>query len=172
MGRVIAYFWISFVVGITGVLPDSWPVMKLRGWLVRCCFKKCGRNLHIGHGVQILFPNRVEIGDNVLLTNGCWIQARGTVTIGSEVMLGPYTCLASNDHTKKDGAYRFGEGIPAPIVLGRGSWTGAHVVVTGGVAIGEGAAIAAGAVVTKDVPAHTIAGGVPARVIKEDVQDS
>ena len=53
--------------------------------------------------------------------------------------------LGSANHVKEEGSYRFGGGAPAPISLGRGAWTGAHVVITAGVTIGAGAAVAAGA---------------------------
>ena len=82
-------------------------------------------------------------------------------------MLGPFTVLASNNHTKKDGAYRFGPPQRGRITMCRGSWTGAHAVVTMGVTIGKGSAVAAGAVVTKDVPDNCVVGGIPAKVIKQ-----
>ena len=81
-------------------------------------------------------------------------------------MLGPYTILASSNHTKRNGSYRQGAPEHLPIVLKRGSWTAAHVVVTAGVTIGAGSACAAGAVVTKDVPDNTVVGGIPARPIR------
>lgn len=54
-----------------------------------------------------------------------------------------------------------------PVVIGNGVWIGANVTILGGVNIGDGAVVAAGAVVTKDVPAKTLVGGVPAKVIKQ-----
>lgn len=168
MFRFLSYAWFTFVVAATGFLPDSWPVLKLRGFLVRWCFKSCGRNFHVQAGVRILFTDRVEIGDDVILGMGTWIQGVGGVKIGDEVLLGPYTCIASNDHTKVDGSYRRGPGRTAPVVMEPGSWTGSHVVLTAGVTVGAGAAVAAGAVVTEDVPADVVVGGVPARIIRRD----
>lgn len=71
-----------------------------------------------------------------------------------------------------NGAYRTPEEIrstmhPAPIAVGRNVWIGSNATVLAGVAVGDGAIIAAGAVVTKDVPANTIVGGVPAKFIKK-----
>jgi maltose O-acetyltransferase len=168
MFRILSYAWFTFVVGITGFLPDFWPILKLRGGLVRWCFKSCGRNLHVGTGVRVQFTNRVEIGDHVLLAHGCWVQGVGGVKLGDEVMLGPYTCVATNDHMKRNGSYRQGEGRKAPIVMERGSWTGSHAVLTAGVTVGAGSAVAAGAVVTRDVPPNVVVGGVPARIIMRD----
>jgi len=127
--------------------------------------------LDICWGVNVVYPTRVELGNDVLLAYGSWVQGFGEVRIEDEVMLGPYTVLASSNHTKLDGSYRKGPPDAAPIVLKRGAWTGSHVVVTAGVTIGRGAACAAGAVVTRDVPDHAIVGGIPARVLRMTSED-
>ena len=57
--------------------------------------------------------------------------------------------------------------FPAPVEIGNGVWVGAHATILSGVTIGDNAVIAAGAVVTKDVPANAVAGGVPAKIIKQ-----
>ena len=165
MMRILAYTWFTLIMGVTAFLPDVTPVLRLRGFLVRLCFRSCGPNLQLASGVRILFTTRVELGRDVYMAPGCWVQGVGGIVLGDEVMLGPYTVLASNNHTKRDGSYRFGEGRSAPIVFGRGAWTGAHTVITAGVRIGAGAAVAAGAVVTTDVPDQAVVGGVPARII-------
>jgi len=166
MMRVLAYAWFTIVTSATAFMPDVVWVLKLRGALVRWCFQSCGANFQLGGGVRILFTTRMDIGRDVYIAAGCWLQGVGGIRLGDEVMLGPYTVLATNDHTKQDGSYRFGPGRPAAIELGRGVWTGAHVVITAGMRIGPGAAVAAGAVVTEDVPDHAVVGGVPARIIK------
>ncbi|NOX60016.1 MAG: acyltransferase [Planctomycetes bacterium] len=170
MLRVFLYAWFTAVMALTAILPDVGAVLVVRGLLVRGCFRKCGKNFRIASGVKMTFTTRVSIGDHVYIAPGCWIQGIGGVTLEGEVMLGPFTVLASTNHTKKNGSYRYGDGIPKPISLGVGSWTGAHTVITAGTTIGAGAAVAAGSVVTKDVPAHSIVGGVPARILKENVE--
>jgi acetyltransferase-like isoleucine patch superfamily enzyme len=115
---------------------------------------------------MIVYTANVSIGNDVFIAYGSWIQGVGGVTLEDEVMLGPYTVLASANHAMKNGSYRFGTGVHAPIVLRKGAWTGAHVIVTAGVTVGRGAACAAGAVVTKDVPDNTVVGGVPARPLQ------
>jgi acetyltransferase-like isoleucine patch superfamily enzyme len=113
--------------------------------------------------VTINFTNRVEIGSDVFLAIGCWLQAQGGIVLEDEVQLGPYAVLASSDHVQIDGTYRFGASKLAPIRISRGSWIAAHATVTKGVVIGRGALLAANSVATRDVPAFTMAAGVPAR---------
>ncbi|MCH8251174.1 MAG: acyltransferase [Planctomycetes bacterium] len=167
MMRIAKYVWLCLVLSATGWLPDLRPVLRFRGWLTRPAFKHCGKRFEIAGGVRIVYSANVEIGDDVYIATGCWIQGYGGVSLGNEVMLGPYTVLASNNHMKKNGSYRFGGHEPAPIALGRGAWTGAHVVIAAGVRVGKGAAVAAGAVVTRDVPDDALVGGVPARIIRD-----
>jgi maltose O-acetyltransferase len=163
--RVFSYCWFVLVMRLTGFLPDIRPVRRLRGWLTRPCFKSCGKRLELCHGVIISSSHAVAFGNDVSLTYGVWLSGAGGITFEDEVMLGPYTCVASTNHSKIDGSYRFGPDVPAPIVLGRGCWTGAQVCITSGVRIGAGALCAAGAVVTRHIPPHAVAGGVPAKVL-------
>lgn len=169
MKRILQYCWFVFIMRATGWLPDLTPVMRLRGFLLRPAFERCGRNFQICSHAMMVYTSRVAIGNDVYIAYGCWIQGYGGVTFEDQVMLGPYTILASSNHTRRDGAYRFGPPAAAPITMRRGSWTGAHVVVTAGVSVGAEAACAAGAVVTKDVPDGATVGGVPARVLGQSV---
>jgi maltose O-acetyltransferase len=168
MVRILKYLWFRFVMIITGWMPDFIPVLRLRGFLARPAFKKCGYNFQIASGAIIIYTSRISIGNNVFIANYCWIQGVGEVVLEDEAMLGPFTVLASNNHTKKDGSYRFGPHQRGKITIGHGSWTGAHTVITAGVTIGEGSTVASGAVVTKNVPNNCVVGGVPARIIKKE----
>ncbi|GJM26712.1 MAG: hypothetical protein DHS20C16_31270 [Phycisphaerae bacterium] len=109
----------------------------------------------------------MDIGNDVYIAPCCWIQGIGGITLEDEVMLGPYTVLSTTNHTRLNESYRYGPGERSPIVLQKGSWTGAHSVITAGTTVGTGSAVAAGSVVTKDVPPHSVVGGIPARVLKE-----
>lgn len=166
MRRILKYCWFIFVMRLTGFLPDLKFIMCMRGWLLKPCFKSCGRNFQICSNAMIVYTSNVSIGNDVYIAYGCWIHGVGSVTFEDEVMLGPYTVLATSNHNKTDGSYRFGGGQVAPIIMRRGSWCGTHVVITAGVTVGTGAACAAGCVVTRDVPDHAIVGGVPARELR------
>jgi len=150
----------------TGWLPDLRPVLRMRGFLLRPAFKRCGKNLQVARGVTINFSNRLEIGQDVFLAMGCWLNAAGRIVLDDEVQLGPYAVLVTGDHTQLGGSYRFGRSMLAPIRICRGSWVAAHATVTNGVTIGPGSILAANSVATQDIPPRALAGGVPARAIQ------
>jgi len=151
---------------MTSPLPDVTPVLRLRGFLIRPALRRCGANLQVARNVYIAFPDQLEVGRDVFIGYGTWIQAGGGITLADQVLLGPYVVLIAGDHTLVDGSYRFGPPDRAAIVLGRGCWIGAHATVTKGVTVGAGALVAANAVAVKDLPPGCVAGGVPAKVIR------
>lgn len=110
----------------------------------------CGLNIHIGR--------------NVFVNSGCKFQDQGGIYLGDRVLIGHNVVLATLNHDL-DPARR-ADMHPAPIRVGDDAWIGSGSIVLPGVTIGEGAVAAAGAVVTKDVPARTVVGGVPARAIR------
>src|SRR5690606_18371727 len=106
---------------------------------------------------------RVEIGDRVAINSFVQIYGHGGVSIGDETQLGPGTIVTTTGHDYADEKL---EASFTPIVIGRRVWVGAHVTIIGGVTIGDSAVIGAGAVVIRDIPPHTLAVGVPARVVR------
>ena len=147
--------------------PDLGPVPDIRGALFSCFIRRCGKGFSLARDVSLLVPDRLVIGDNVYLAKGTWLEATGGVEIESEVLTGPYVVIASTNHGFKDGSVHYGGTHPAPIKIGRGSWIGAHAVITAGVTIGKGNLVGANAVVTKSTPDNVIVGGIPAVVIRE-----
>lgn len=114
-------------------------------------YTDCGKNIHVGK--------------NVFINSGCRFQDQGGITIGDGVLIGHNVVLATLNHDinpRKRSTLH-----PAPIVIGDYVWIGANATVVPGVTIGDGAIVAAGAVVTKDVPPNVIVGGVPAKIIKK-----
>ncbi|MGA9658031.1 MAG: sugar O-acetyltransferase [Asticcacaulis sp.] len=107
-----------------------------------------------------------RIGRHVFINQNCTFYDLGGIDIGDDVMIGPNVSLITSGHPIAPSERRNGV-IAKPIVIGRNVWIAAGVTVIGGVTIGENSVIAAGSVVTKDVPANTLAGGNPARVIRE-----
>ena len=164
--RVLQHVWFHAVMVATNWLPDLRPVLRLRGFLLRPAFKRCGKNLQVARHVTVNFATRTEIGRDVFLGTGCWLHAAGGISLEDEVQIGPYAVLVTGDHTQIDGSFRFGPSSMAPIRVRRGSWIAAHATVTKGVVIGRGALLAANSVATRDVPPFAMAAGAPARIIQ------
>ncbi len=107
----------------------------------------------------------IRVGRNVFINQNCTVYDLGGLDIGDEVMIGPNVSLITSGHPIEPSRRRDGV-IAKPIVIERNVWIAAGATVIGGVTIGENAVVAAGSVVTKDVPANTLVGGNPARVIR------
>jgi acetyltransferase-like isoleucine patch superfamily enzyme len=110
----------------------------------------------------------IVIGRNSLIGEYTVVRGQGGVTIGDRVYTSPFTQIIAVNHVFSDPDVPFvDQGITAKgIEIEDDVWIGASAVITDGVRIGKGAVVAAGAVVTTDVPPHTVVAGVPARVIQ------
>ena len=113
-------------------------------------YTDCGKNIHFGK--------------NIFVNSGCRFQDQGGIWIGDNTLIGHNAVLATLNHDPDP--KKRANLIPSRIVIGRDVWLGANATVLPGVTIGDGAIVAAGAVVTKDVPPNTVVGGVPAKVMK------
>lgn len=117
----------------------------------------------------VLFPpfhtdcgKNTKIGKRVFVNAGCQFQDQGGITIGDDVLVGPQTIIATLNHDPDKRGGMFAK----PVVICEKVWLGARVTICPGVTIGDGAIVAAGAVVTKDVQPRTVVAGVPAKAIK------
>lgn len=110
------------------------------------------------------YGKNIKLGTNVFINSGCCFQDQGGIEIGDGCLIGHQVVIATLNHDF-DPAKR-AEMTPKKVVLGKNVWVGSHATILPGVTVGDGSIIAAGAVVTKDVPERCIAAGVPARVIK------
>jgi acetyltransferase-like isoleucine patch superfamily enzyme len=110
----------------------------------------------------------IRIGANSLIGEFNVLRGQGGVTIGDRVYFAPLVQVLAVNHVYDDPARSFAEqGITAQgITIEDDVWVGAGAIILDGVRIGRGAVIGAGAVVTEDVPAHTVAAGVPARAVR------
>ena len=111
------------------------------------------------------FGKNIAIGENVFINACCHFQDHGGVVIGDGCQIGHNVVFATLNHglSPEDRKHTY----PAPIVLGRNVWVGSNSTILQGVTIDDNAVVAAGAVVTKDVPANVVVGGVPAKIIKK-----
>lgn len=168
ISRLLRYDWpLHFVLFFTNWLPDNVIFLRLRGWLASHFLGACGNDLRIGRNVTFYNPSQVHFGKNIYIAYGCWFNAGAEIKLEDEVQVGPYCVIVSSDHTISGYSFRYSEPSRLPIHIGVGSWLGSHVVVTSGSRIGEGSAIAAGAIVVENIPDFCLAGGVPAKIIKK-----
>lgn len=137
-----------------------------------------GNNTYIGSGSWIQgavagYPTTnsetLKLGNRVSITGGVVISAASSVTIGDDVLIGKGTHVSDHTHATTGHQPVRDQGITEPrrVIIGRGAWLGQNVVVMPGVAIGEGAVIGANSIVSKDVPAHTLAVGAPLRLVRD-----
>ncbi|WP_228713860.1 DapH/DapD/GlmU-related protein [Arundinibacter roseus] len=110
------------------------------------------------------FGRFISIGKHVFINHACSFLDLGGILIEDHVLLGPKVNLITENHPNNPANRR--SLVCKPILIRRNAWIGAGATILPGVTVGENAIIAAGAVVSKDVPANTIVGGVPARFIK------
>lgn len=127
--------------------------------------QKCGRNVYVGG--KSVFTGKIYLGDNCNF-NGMCIQGDGTVIIGDNFHSGIECMMVTQNHDYDTGDFiPYGTGFDyKTIVIEDNVWLGNRVTITGNTRIGEGAIVAAGSVVCKDVPPFAIVGGNPAKVIK------
>ncbi len=120
--------------------------------------------LFYGADILLFKGAKLKIGNETYINGDCRIRCQESITIGN-------FCAISHDFTVMDSDFHKlnGEKKVKPVVIGNHVWIGTRVTILKGVTIGDGAVIAAGSVVTKDVPANTMVAGVPAKVIKENV---
>jgi acetyltransferase-like isoleucine patch superfamily enzyme len=107
----------------------------------------------------------IRVGRNVFVNQACILNDIGGIEIGDDVMLGPRVSLLTAGHPV-DPDRRRRQVVAAPIVIERNVWVGAGATILQGVRVGSDSVVGAGAVVTRDVPAGTLAAGVPARVLR------
>lgn len=113
-------------------------------------YSECGKNIFIG--------------ENVFINCCCHFQDQGGIYIGDGTLIGSYVVMATINHGQMPS--QRSDNFPAPIHIGKNVWIGSHATILPGVTIGDNAIVAAGAVVSKDVPENAVVGGVPAKMIK------
>jgi acetyltransferase-like isoleucine patch superfamily enzyme len=126
---------------------------------------KVGSNVRIAGGSRIFVDGELEIGDSVRINAGTLVLATTSVVIGAGTAIAPGCTIMDSDIHDLVG----GTG-PAPITIGERAWLGRGATVLKGVEVGNGSVVAAGSVVTRDVPPATLVAGAPARVVRHDVE--
>ncbi len=128
-----------------------------------------GDDSHLARSVTVRTQlGKVAIGKQVNIGAGSFLYGYGDISIGDYCLVANGVEIIGGDHTLDDVSrpMRFQGRSPRPISIGEDVWIGTRAVILGGVSVGKGAVIGAGAVVTSDIPPLAVAGGVPARVLR------
>ena len=147
------------------VKPIGVVAKRFRALCGKLILQQCGNNVNIYPKAE--FSSKVILGDNSDIGHSARIN--GTCVIGNDVIMGPEVLIYTVNHssTRTDIAIKY-QGVTAekPVYIGDGSWICARAIILPGVHIGKHAIVAAGAVVSKDVPDYAVAAGNPAGVVK------
>jgi len=149
------------------LLPET-RCFGFKAALLRWAGAVVGKNVRICSSAKVLGTGALKIGDDTWIGHQVLIVSTSKVEIGSCVDIAPRVFIGTGSHQLDPvGEHSAGVGINRDVVVGAGVWLCAGASVLPGVCIGEKAVVAAGAVVTKDVLARKIVGGIPAAVIKD-----
>lgn len=173
MNLNMKYFFVVFIETISFLifmLPRFRTLNYFKGLYLRMFFKaKVGKRIVFYPNIWIFTGRNLILGDDVDLATGVLITTDGGVDIGARTLVGYGTkILSSNHNVPKLPARIFNSGhTKAPVKIGNDVWIGANCIILPGVTIADGVIVAAGSVVTKDIPANVFIGGIPAKIIKE-----
>ncbi len=160
------YLW---YLGFLNYVVTYIPFPRLRHFLLRrMYFIKIGEGSYLHMGVQYKRPRSIEIGRNTVVNPGVLLDGRISLKIGDNVDIGEQVSFYCGGHDVQSPDYR---AFMEPTTVGNRACIYARAMIIRGVNIGEGAVIAAGSIVTKDIPEYTIWAGVPAKKIGERTRD-
>lgn len=129
-----------------------------------------GKCCRLGMETELMTVGKghIHLGDDTRLNRGCTIVSYSEVFIGDFTIIGEYASIRDANHGMKFGEpMRYQKHTTLPIRIGRDVWIGRGCCILPGVTIGEGPVIGANSVVSKDIPAYSIAAGVPAKIIRQ-----
>jgi acetyltransferase-like isoleucine patch superfamily enzyme len=162
------YFKINELVGrtlkLSQKLNNAIDVDDIRACLSEIIGTKIDISTTVFAPFYTNFGRFIKIGNNVFINHACSFLDMGGITIEDEVLIGPRVNLVTENHPLDPADRR--ALVTKPILIKRNAWIGAGATILPGVTVGENAVVAAGAVVSKDVPDNVIVGGIPAKIIK------
>src|SRR3989339_1691345 len=162
INRIYSYFldFKLFLLLIVGVIPSH----TVRNFFYRLSGIKIGKGATLHMGARFYQPKNIVIGEGAIIGSRVFLDGRASLTIGKHTDIASEAMIYNSEHDLSDPAFKARE---EPVEIGDYVFIGPRVIVLPDVKISDGAIVAAGAVVTKDVPAGAIVGGVPAKVIGE-----
>lgn len=161
INNIIHYIYYTLLY-IFNNLICYFPSNRIRRLGLEALGGKIQKSSIFNMGVFFIHPRGLKIGNNTHINRNCLIDARGTVTIGDRVSISHNVTLMTGSHNCQHTNFPI---VYLPIIIDKYVWIGCGATILNGVYIGEGAVVAAGAVVTKDVEPYTIVAGIPAKKI-------
>ncbi|KEQ30945.1 acetyltransferase [Pedobacter antarcticus 4BY] len=162
------YYKINEVVGrtikLSQLLNTATDVNSIRDCLSEIIGVRIDDSTTIFAPFYTNFGKFISIGKNVFINHACSFLDMGGITIEDDVLIGPKVNLITENHPLDPGDRK--ALLTKPIIIKRNAWIGAGATILPGVTIGENSVVAAGAVVSRDVPPNIVVGGVPAKIIR------
>jgi len=144
----------------TGCIPShSW-----RHFVYRLSGMKIGKGSVVHMWANFFQPRNIQIGEDTIIGDHCFLDGRASLKIGDHTDIASQVLIYNSEHDLHDESFK---AVEQPVEIGDYVFIGPRAIILPGVKIGKGAIVGAGAVVTKEVPAGKIVGGVPAQVIGE-----
>lgn len=158
-----------YLQSFVNIFPDFYLGNRLRYLFYKIYLKKVGKGVIFNAKIHLEVPEKIEVGNNSSINRLCWFSGGGGLFIGDNVLIGPNVIIHSANHnySKKNVPIRLQGHNFKKVVIMDNVWIGAGVIILPGVIINKNSVVAAGSVVTKNVPESVIVGGVPAKIIKK-----
>ena len=148
------------------------PSHHIRNFVYRyVCGMHIGAKAVIYYGTEIRQPSNIWIGKGSIIGDNSILDGRNGIIIGDNVAFASNVRIWTEQHDHRDPWFRCNTQVHGPVVIDNRAWIGSHTVILHSVHIGEGAVVAAGAVVTHDIPPYTIVAGIPAKKVGERNRD-
>lgn len=151
---------------LTGEFNQFSSTEEQRKNILRKLFGSAGENVHIEPSFRCDYGYNIHVGNNFYANFDCLILDVCKVEFGDNCMLAPGVHIYTATHPLDPDERNSGKEFAKPITFGNNVWIGGRAVINPGITVGDNAVIASGSIVTKDVPANTVVGGNPAKVIK------
>ena len=164
MKKILKEFFYSFDLFLINYLFATFPIMKVRFLFFKISGMKIGKQTYINMRQYILGPKRIKIGNGCHINQSCFLDGRAGIAIGDNVSISHYVKIVTGSHDVQSSDFC---GKFSPVIIGNHVWIGMGAIILPNVKIGDGAVVAAGAVVTKNVEPYSIVAGIPAKKITD-----
>lgn len=164
IGNRFVNYYLDFELMLLKIVSNTVPFHFLRKLVFRLSGMQIGKGSAIHMGTKFFYPKGINIGIDTMIGDSCFLDGRAKLKIGNHVDIASEVMIYNSEHNINDPEFK---AINGEVTIEDYVFIGPRAIILPGVKIGNGAIIAAGAVVTKDVPDNKMFGGVPAKEIGE-----